>query len=181
MAFPKRLYTIEDYWNIPDDTRAELIDGQFYSQAAPSLIHQQILSDLFIKIGHYIKSNNGKCRIFPAPFAVQLKEDENTIVEPDISIICDPNKLNSKGCIGAPDWIIEIVSPSNSSHDYVLKLNKYLTAGVKEYWIVDPAIETVYVYYFDHDHTHLSHYTFQDMIPSKTYDGFHIDFKEIGV
>ena len=177
----KKIYTIEDYWKIPDDTRAELIDGQLYFQAAPSRIHQQILSDLFLTIGHYIKSNNGNCRIYPAPFAVQLKKEENTIVEPDISIICDPNKLTDRGCLGAPDWIIEIVSPSNSSHDYVFKLNKYLNAGVREYWIVDPAIETVYVYKFDENSTNLSHYTFMDIIPVGIYENLKIDFREIGI
>lgn len=87
--------------------------------------------------------------MFPAPFAVKLREDRKTIVEPDISVICDRNKLTDLGCTGAPDWIIKIVSPSNSSHDYVMKLNLYADAGVREYWIVDPSRERILVYHLE--------------------------------
>ncbi len=82
-------------------------------------------------IRDYIKAKGGSCHVYPAPFAVKLKEDENTIVEPDISVICDPGKLTDRGCSGAPDWIIEIISPQNPSHDYIKKLNLYENAGVR--------------------------------------------------
>ena len=140
-------YTEDDYYNLPENVRAELIDGQFYYMAAPSRIHQKILNTVNNTIFNYIRSKGGSCEVYPAPFAVKLFNDRKTVVEPDISVICDPNKLTDQGCAGAPDWIIEIVSPSTSSHDYVRKLNLYLDAGVKEYWIVDPHNRKVLVYH----------------------------------
>ena len=103
-------YTEDDYYNLPETIRAELIDGQFYYMAAPSRIHQRILSQLHLTIGQYIRAKGGNCEIYPAPFAVKLFEEKDTIVEPDISIICDNSKLTDRGCTGAPDWIIEIIS-----------------------------------------------------------------------
>ena len=102
----KKIYTEKDYYNLPEDVRAELIDGQIYYHAAPNRIHQTILSELHAAIHSYLKSKKGACRVYPAPFAVKLRDDEKTIVEPDISVICDPNKLTDRGCSGAPDWII---------------------------------------------------------------------------
>lgn len=146
------LYTEDDYYNLSEGVRAELIEGDLiYNQAAPSRIHQTMLGELYTVINNYIKSKDGFCRVYPAPFAVKLREDRKTIVEPDISVICDKNKLTDRGCTGAPDWIIEIVSPSNSSHDYILKLNLYANAGVREYWIVDPAKERTTVYRYEED------------------------------
>lgn len=105
-AFAKpTIFTEDDYYNLPGNMRAELIDGQFYNMSAPSRIHQEILSALHILIGNYIHSKNDSCKIYPAPFAVKLFDDNKTIVEPDISVICDPNKLTDRGCTGAPDWI----------------------------------------------------------------------------
>ena len=138
-------YTENDYYNLPENVRAELIDGQFYDMAAPSRIHQEILNTINNTIYNYIHSKKGDCRVYPAPFAVKLFNDRKTVVEPDISVICDPNKLTDQGCSGAPDWIIEIISPSTSSHDYVRKLNLYLDAGVREYWIVDPTQKHIVV------------------------------------
>ena len=178
MPLPQeKLYTVEDYWNLPKEEQyVELFDGHIYSMSPPSRIHQKILSNLLVDITNYIHSNNGDCEVYPAPFAVQLKEDENTIVEPDISVICDPNKLTDRGCTGAPDWIIEIVSPSNSSHDYVWKLNKYLNAGVREYWIVDPMKNRILVYNFDGDSTELSSYSFHETVKVGIYKDLSIDF-----
>ncbi|MDE7479609.1 MAG: Uma2 family endonuclease, partial [Lachnospiraceae bacterium] len=133
-----KTYTEDDYYNLGEDVRAELIDGELYYMAAPSRLHQKILNYLNTEINLYIRSKGGPCEVYPAPFAVKLFKDDKNIVEPDISVICDPNKLTDKGCSGAPDWIIEIASPSNPSHDYVKKLNLYLDAGVREYWIVNP-------------------------------------------
>ena len=105
---------------------------------------------MHICIGNYINSKGGSCKVYPAPFAVKLFEDDSKIiVEPDISVICDPNKLTDRGCTGAPDWIIEIVSPSNSSNDYIRKLNLYADAGVREYWIVDPISKKIFVYHLE--------------------------------
>lgn len=175
-----KLYTEADYYNLPEDVRAELIDGELiYNQAAPSRIHQTILSELHTVINNYVKSKGGSCRVYPAPFAVKLREDRKTIVEPDISVICDRNKLTDRGCIGAPDWIIEIVSPGNSSHDYIVKLNLYADAGVREYWIVDPTKESIFVYYLEKANFKAEAYTFQDKIKVNIYENLSIDFAEL--
>lgn len=174
MAF----YTEDDYYNLPEDVRAELIDGQFYYMASPSRIHQKLSGTIFRMIGNYIESNKGSCEAYYAPFAVKLFDDSKTIVEPDISVICDRNKLTDKGCTGAPDWIIEIVSPSSSSHDYVKKLNLYMDAGVREYWIVNPQQQTILVYFFEED-IHVRQYTFDDTIKVNIYDDFTIDFSAL--
>ena len=175
-----RIYTESDYYNLPENVRAELIEGNLvYSQAAPSRIHQTILMELSGTIRNYLRLSGGPCRVFPAPFAVKLKRDKNTIVEPDISVICDKEKLTDRGCTGAPDWIIEIVSPNNSSHDYVLKLNLYADAGVREYWIVDPGRKSILVYYLEQEHFKVESYTFQDTIPVGIYSDFQIDFSSL--
>ena len=182
MAIPqKQVYTEADYYALPEDVRAELIDGQIYYQAAPSRVHQKISGTLYYKIRDYIESKNGSCEVYPAPFAVKLREDRKTIVEPDISVICDRDKLTDKGCTGAPDWIVEIVSPGNSSHDYVQKLNLYLDAGVREYWIVNPIEQSVYVYHFEKDNFKTAAYSFHDKIKVNIYDDLWIDFQEIKI
>ena len=174
------IYTEEDYDNLPENVRAELIDGQIYYMAAPSRIHQKILMFLSKTIANYIDSKDGSCEVYPAPFAVKLFEDDDkTVVEPDISVICDPNKLTERGCTGAPDWIVEIVSPSTSSHDYIRKLNLYAKAGVKEYWIIDPRTEKVFVYHLNQADVNADSYTFQDKIKVNIYDDLWIDFAEL--
>ncbi len=130
-------------------------------------------------INNYIKSKSGSCRVYPAPFTVKLKADKKTIVEPDISVICDQDKLTDRGCTGAQDWIIEIVSPGNSSHDYVLKLNLYADAGVREYWIVDSHRERIFVYHLEQEHFEVETYTFQDCIPVGIYPDLKIDFPNL--
>ena len=180
MEMPQHSYIEADYYALSEDVRAELIDGQIYYQAAPSRIHQEILMELSGTIRNYIKSNGGPCKVYPAPFAVELNtEGETNIVEPDIAVICDPNKLTDKGCTGAPDWIIEIVSPSNSSHDYIRKLNLYADTGVREYWIVDPIEQTILVYFFERDPFKVTHHAFQDKVKVNIYDDLFIDFSAI--
>lgn len=183
MALAKsKIYTEDDYYNIPEDVRAELIDGYLiYNMASPSRIHQFILMELAGTIRDYIKSKGGNCRVVPAPFAVKLNEDRNTIVEPDISVICDPDKFTDRGCTGAPDWIIEIVSPNNSSHDYVTKLNLYLETGVREYWIVDPVKQKIFVYYLEDENFDVETYTFEDTIKVNIYDDLEIDFTTLDI
>lgn len=172
-------YTEEDYYHLPENVRAELIDGQFYFMSAPGRIHQKILNTINNTIFNYIRSKNGSCEVYPAPFAVKLFDDNKTVVEPDISVICDPNKLTDRGCSGAPDWIIEIISPSTSSHDYVYKLKLYADAGVREYWIIDPVRQSIYVYFLEKDRFQIVPYTFQDKIKVNIYDDLWIDFKEL--
>ena len=182
MSLPNQnVYTEEDYYNLPEDVRAELIDGQIYYQAAPSRIHQKILMALSSAIHNYIRSKKGPCEVYPAPFAVQLHKNKDTIVEPDISVICDKNKLTDRGCTGAPDWIIEIISPGNPGHDLILKLNLYANAGVREYWIADPRNDKVFVYYLEKKDFELNTYTFQDKIKVNIYDDFLIDWKELNL
>ena len=172
-----RTYTEEDYYNLPEDIRAELVNGQLYYMAAPSRIHQKILNFLNTEINLYIRSKKGSCEVYPAPFAVRLFADEDMcVVEPDISVICDLDKLTDRGCTGAPDWVIEIVSPSTSSHDYVRKLNLYMDAGVREYWIVDPQKTSVYVYHLEETKFETAAYTFRDRIKANIYDDLWIDF-----
>lgn len=173
------VFTECDYYSLPENIRAELIYGQFYNMSAPSRIHQEILSELHAVIYNYISSKKGFCKVYPAPFAVRLFDDSKTIVEPDISVICDKDKLTDRGCTGAPDWIIEIISPSTASHDYVRKLNLYADAGVREYWIVNPIDRVVLVYFFESDNFKVGQYTFQDEIVVQIYDDFCIDFKKI--
>lgn len=175
-----KVYTEEDYYNLPEDVRAELIDGQLYYQAAPSRIHQEILNFLNTEINIYVRSKGGICRVYPAPFAVKLQQDKS-IVEPDISVICDLNKLTDQGCTGAPDWIIEIISPSTSSHDYVRKLNLYLDAGVREYWIVDPRKAKVHVYHLEDSCFDMDTYAFSDTIKANIYDDFYITLSELDI
>lgn len=175
-----KVYTEDDYYNLPENIRAELIEGNIiYNQAAPARIHQAILMDLSGTIRNYLKSKGGPCRVYPAPFAVKLKKDRKTIVEPDISVICDRNKLTDRGCTGAPDWIIEIVSPGNSSNDYILKLNLYANSGVREYWIVDPAKKRVFVYFLEKAKFEVETYTFHDKIKANIYEDLYIDFTEL--
>lgn len=166
------VYTIDDIYALPDGKRAELIDGKIYYMAPPSWTHQRISSKLHQLIANYIDSKNGKCEVLAAPFAVFLNEDNINYVEPDISVICDESKLDEKGCHGAPDWIIEIVSQSSKSRDYMAKLFKYRATGVREYWIVDPEKQMVMVYGFEKDI--VEQYKFGEHVPVSIYDGFTI-------
>lgn len=178
---PKReLYTIEDIEALPEGERAELIDGEIFMMATPMLRHQKILIWLSAKIWNYIMEHGGSCEVFPAPFAVYIKDDEQNYVEPDISVICDPNKLDEKGCHGAPDWVIEIVSPSSKDMDYERKRTLYEEAGVREYWIVDPIQSTVRVYNFG-TMTMVEQHSFSDRVKAGIYEDLFLDFKEMAI
>ncbi len=166
------VYTIEDIYALPDGQRAELIDGKIYYMAPPNTKHQRLVHFFDREIGNYIQSRKGECEVFPAPFAVFLNEDDKNYVEPDISVICDKNKITEKGCNGAPDWIIEIVSPGNKPMDYFTKLFKYRNANVREYWIVDPTKELIMVYRFEKET--MEQYSFGEDVPVGIYDDFSI-------
>ena len=165
-------YTIDDIYALPDGERAELIDGKIYYMAPPSRTHQKISWKLHQAIANYIDSKGGKCEVLAAPFAVFLNEDDINYIEPDISVICDISKLDDKGCHGAPDWIIEIVSPSSRPRDYLIKLFKYRNAGVKEYWIVDPDKKMTTVYLFEKET--VEQYFWGENIPVGIYEDFSI-------
>lgn len=174
------MYTIEDILNLPDGVRAELLDGEMYMLATPNKIHQGTLMWLSIEVGYYIRSKKGKCKVFPAPFAVFLMNDDKNYVEPDLLVICekDKDRLQMDGCHGAPDWAVEIVSPSSKTLDYVRKVNAYRKAGVQEYWIIDPKKETVQVYTAD-NWDKPSEYRFTDCVESDIVEGLKIDFGEL--
>lgn len=145
------IYTIEDIYALPEGRRAELINGHIYDMAPPSPLHQELVQQLSRTIGNYIESKSGTCKVYPAPFAVFIKDDDTNYVEPDISVICDKSKISNRGCEGAPDFVIEIVSPSSRKMDYSLKNTLYSDANVREYWIVDPARERTTVYRYEQD------------------------------
>ena len=171
----KDIYTIDDIYALPDGERAELIDGKIYYMAPPNTKHQRLVSDLHYQIKDFIKRNNGECEVFPAPFAVFLRENNMDYVEPDISVICDLSKLDDKGCHGAPNWVIEVVSTSSKPRDYMTKLFKYRTAKVREYWIVDPDKKMVMAYDFEKDM--VEQYLFGEDMPVGIYEGFSINIE----
>ena len=178
MPLLKDYHTSEDYWNLPEEKRAELINGKFYNMAPPSRIHQKLVSKLTALFNQYITDPHGSCEVYPAPFAVNLDADDKDWVEPDISVICDPNKLTDRGCSGAPDLIFEIVSPASRKMDYGLKNTIYSQAGVREYWIVDPAKERTTVNHYEYD-AEPAIYTFSQEIPVGIYDGLTIRISDL--
>lgn len=169
LADRNKEYTLEDIYALPEGERAELIDGRLYYMAAPSTMHQRVLTSLFAQIYNYIVDQRGDCEVFPAPFAVFLNETDAKYVEPDISVVCGGDKINDAGCKGAPDWIIEIVSPGSRRMDYYTKLFKYRSAKVKEYWIVDYEKKLVNVYDFQNDN--MEQYDIPGEVPVSLYDG----------
>ena len=175
----EQFYTTDDIYALPDGQRAELIEGQIYYMAPPSRKHQLICGELFAIIHNYIKSKGGSCETYTAPFAIFLNKDDKNYVEPDISVICDKDKLTDKGCAGAPDWIIEIVSPGSRRMDYSVKLFKYRTAGVREYWIVDPEKNRIIVYDLEHDD--MNEYTFTDIVKAGIYPDLSINFSSLNI
>jgi Uma2 family endonuclease len=139
-------YTYSDYVQWDDDVRRELIDGVAYDLAAPTLQHQDISEALYLQLATYLQGKT--CKVFSAPLDVRLNADttDDTVVQPDFLVVCDPKKLGKKACLGAPDLVIEIESPNTRRKDHWIKFNKYLSAGVREYWEVDPDSETVDVH-----------------------------------
>ena len=181
---PIKTYTYKDYLACDEGERIEIIDGEIINMSpAPSRIHQEIIMEISYKIRQYIENNKGPCKVYPAPFDVILKNDtedllnSKNIVQPDISVICDKNKLTDKGCTGSPDMIVEVVSPHNPSTDYVKKLNLYEKCKVKEYWIVNPIRKNISVYTLtDTGYDSPMYYTFQDKVKVNIYENLEIDF-----
>lgn len=179
-ALQKRsdLINLEQYENLPEDSPVEVFDGLIYNMASPSEAHQTISMELSTTINNYIRSKKGGCKVFHAPFDVILSNDPLTVVQPDIMVVCNKDKLDGKRCNGAPDFIIEIVSPGNPADDYIRKLYYYQNAGVKEYWIVDPRRKTVTVNYFEKNLLNIQ-YSFDSIIKVNIYEDLYIDFSEI--
>ena len=174
-------YTLEDYLALPEDQRVELIDGVFYDMGAPTIPHQLIGGLIYRRIAEYIEKRKGKCMPLIAPADVQLDCDSYTIVQPDVMIVCDRSKINRSRVFGAPEFVLEVLSPSTRKKDMLIKYMKYYSAGVKEYWMVNPMKEEVITYDFrDPEDIQLHLYTFQDKVPMMLYDGdLVIDFQEI--
>ena len=172
------IITLEQYEALPEDKRVEVFDGVVFDMAGPSQEHQTISTELTTLLNTYIKSNKGSCRVFHAPFDVKLSDKPLTIVQPDIMVICDKDKLDGKRCNGAPDFVIEIVSPGNPADDYIRKLYYYKNAGVREYWIVDPRRKTVTVNYFEKNMLNIQ-YSFDSIIKVNIYEDLLINFSEI--
>lgn len=173
-----QLITLEQYEALPEDKIAEVFDGIIYDMASPSQEHQTISMELSTILNTYIKKKKGSCKVFHAPFDVKLSDKPLTIVQPDLMIICDRNKLDGKRCNGAPDFIIEIVSPGNPADDYIRKLYYYKNAGVREYWITDPRRKTVTINYFEGNMLNIQ-YSFDSVIKVNIYDDLLINFSEI--
>lgn len=144
-------YTIQDYFAVPEDIRVELIDGVFYDMAAPTFDHQKIAGEIYRQISNYIMDNDGKCEAGIAPIDVQLDCDDKTMVQPDVLILCNNEKILKGRVFGAPDFVLEVISPSTKRKDYFKKLEKYENAGVREYWILDPYKKQLIVFFFEGD------------------------------
>jgi Uma2 family endonuclease len=190
MSYPNKKendsYTYKDYLEWPDDERWELIDGVAYNMTpSPSRMHQKISVALAAGLYQYLKGKN--CEVYHAPFDVRLpeggEEDEEikTVVQPDIVVICDPSKLDEKGCKGSPDLIMEILSPSTASMDHITKLNLYEKNKVFEYWIIHPVDKIVMVYRLSENgkYGRAEVYSGVDKVRAGLFDDLVIDLKEI--
>lgn len=173
-------YTVADIEALPEGERAELIDGEMFWMDSPMRTHQKILIELAIEIALYIKTKKGTCEVYPAPFAVYIKKDNRNYVEPDILVICDEDRLDEKGCHGAPDWAIEIVSPTSIKMDYERKVKLYREAEVREYWIVDAEKQTVTVYDFEHG-KEAAVYPFTDQIKAGIFEDLYLNLSEMDI
>lgn len=170
--------SLEEYEALPEEIRAEVFEGQIYYMASPSQQHQTILTELLVTIRNYLRKKGGDCQVFPAPFDVKLSLRPLTIVQPDLMIVCNKEQLDGKRCNGAPDFIIEIVSPGNPEDDYIRKLYYYKNAGVREYWIVDPRRKIITVNYFEGNMLTVQ-YSFEATVKVNIYDDLYISFSEI--
>ena len=175
----EKKYTVEDIMALPDGKRAELIDGQMFMMASPSITHQRILADLSFEVQSYIKRKGGKCEVFFAPFALFPDETGRNYFEPDMAIQCTQDIIDNKGLHGAPDVLFEIVSPSSKYMDYMWKLNIYERIGVREYWIIDPLTSHVTVYRFEKKT--VDHYSFTEDIPVGIYEDLVLNLKDIEI
>jgi len=173
-------YTYADYEGWNDGNRYELIDGFVYLMSAPSSIHQSISMELSKQLAVFLTGK--QCRVFAAPFDVCLNglgDEDDTVVQPDILVVCDTTKIERKYCNGAPDMVIEILSPSTSSRDIFTKLNKYQKAGVREYWVVDPDTMAVNVHILENDCYVIHSYESEDEIAVTVLEGCVIKLPDV--
>lgn len=179
-------FTFADVLTWDEDERIEIINGEAFMMATPSRIHQEISIAIAAQLYNFLEGK--RCRVYPAPFGVRLFEQDgdspesvDTVVEPDISVVCDRNKLDDHGCKGAPDMVIEILSPSTRRHDQLVKLNLYQRAGVREYWIVDPGAQSVLVFLPDSGGSFRPHevYGKSDIAKVNVLDGCFIELSKV--
>ncbi len=171
--------TITDYLALPEGSRTELIDGEFYDLASPGSLHQIICTRLWEAFASYIDSNEGACVPLVAPMDVQLDCDDQTMVQPDVLVVCDREKIREDRIVGAPDFIVEILSPSTWYHDTIRKLLKYKKAGVREYWIVMPHNQRVLTYWFQESDLPVE-YDFHDTVPVQIWgEKCKVDFQKV--
>ncbi|MCD8396814.1 MAG: Uma2 family endonuclease [Lachnospiraceae bacterium] len=163
-------YTLEDYYALPDDQRVELIDGVIYDMAAPNMAHQTAVTAMTVQLNNYINSRGGRCLAYPSPVDVQLNCDDRTMVQPDVLVVCDRDKIIKRCVYGAPDLVVEILSPSSERKDLTIKLAKYIGAGVREYWVIDLRLEKVIVYDIEHE-CRTAIYGMNQHIPVQIFDG----------
>ncbi len=172
--------TIEDIYALPDGVRAELLDGKLYFMAAPTRTHQKIAGEMHLIIANYIREKGGACEVYIPPFGVYLNGDDSSYLEPDLTVVCDTDKLEEKGCVGAPDMVVEVLSPSSRQMDCLLKLGKYREAGVREYWIIYPDKRTVQVFRFEgKEEEFVELYSFDDKIPCGIFPGLHVSLRHL--
>jgi len=174
-----KLYTYADYITWPDDERWEIIEGIPIKMDSPTVQHQAIAGELHLQLGNYLKGK--KCNAYFAPFDVRLNAEttDNTVVQPDLLVICDESIMMKTGCKGAPDMVIEILSPSTSHKDKSLKFNAYQKAGVREFWIVDPDDKLTITHILDNGRYYIKIYQETEKAPVHILPGFEIDLKEI--
>ena len=181
-------YTYADYLTWLDDKRRELIDGFIHFMSAPVRRHAHTLSELSFRLKLIIAKSKGNCRIYQAPFDVRLPPLDSTeddkiynVIQPDICVVCDLSKLDDRGCLGAPDLIIEILSPTTLKRDWNYKFNLYENAGVREYWIVDPKAKmaTVFLLQPDGDYDMGTIYESNQKVPVAIFEGLEIDLSEV--
>lgn len=173
-----KTYTYEDILALPEGERAELIDGEMFMMASPGCRHEDAVIWLSSTIFNYIQRKKGKCRVHVSNFAVFPKKDNRNYVEPDVTVVCDRDKLDNVGCNGAPEWVIEVVSPSSVKMDYERKKKLYQESGVEEYWIVDTEKEKVSVYRFQ-ESDQAREYSFDETVEVGLYDDLCLDLKEM--
>jgi len=184
----KKRYSYAEYLNWIDDVRRELIDGFIYVMSAPRVIHARLSNDINFLIQFFVRKRKGKCKVFHAPFDVRLPKNGETndvliydVVQPDICVICNPSKLDAKGCIGAPDLIVEVLSPATLKKDCNEKFNLYERAGVREYWIVDPKAQTIHVFLLQSDGKFDDGVVYEssEKVPVHILEGLEIDLAEL--
>ena len=174
-------YTIEDCDRLPEDVRTELIDGVIYYMSVPTIAHQAIGGYIYNKVSNHIFDKKGQCFPMIAAVDVELDRDNKTRVQPDVLIVCDRSKIINRCVYGAPDFILEVLSPSTKKKDMTIKLNKYINAGVKEYWMIDPDKKKLMVYDFrEGDHMFPSIYGFDQKVSITVLDEpCEIDLKDM--